>query len=620
MQKTFDIIVVGGGHAGAEAALAAARLGRSVLLITMSLDSIAFLACNPNIGGTSKAQLVREIDALGGEMGVAADKAVLQMKMLNGAKGAAVRSLRGQVDKSLYHRIMKRTLEDTPNLVIRQDEATELLTENGEVKGIRTEMGYNYFSGAVVLATGVYLNSRIVIGEYTKRSGPSGFFAAVGMSDSLRENGIEIRRFKTGTPPRVHKRSIDFSKTEVQEGEKGICSFSFLNDFYDADPAAQARCYLTYTTPETREIILKNIHRSPMYNGAIEGVGPRYCPSIEDKIMRFRDKERHQIFIEPEGADTSEMYIQGASSSLPTDVQTEVIRSMVGLKNAEIMRFAYAIEYDCLNPEQLTPSLGIKHIKGLYTAGQINGTSGYEEAACQGLVAGINAVNYLKGNAPLVLKRNEAYIGVLIDDLVTKGTNEPYRMMTSRAEYRLVLRQDNADTRLTEYGRAVGLVTDERYEKYLKKQAEVKEIAERLETAIPPNAALKKMFEEKGMTVAVRGYRLSELLRRPEFGFGEIETLFDFSEYSRAAKSEVEAEIKYGGYIDKQNSEITTFLKADRYGLPDDLDYTAMSGLRLEARAKLNKIKPVSVGQAMRISGVSPADIGVLMIYLSKKG
>ncbi|MDR2091101.1 MAG: tRNA uridine-5-carboxymethylaminomethyl(34) synthesis enzyme MnmG [Clostridiales bacterium] len=726
--RTFDAVVIGAGHAGSEAALALSRLGAKTLLLTMSLDSVCFLACNPNIGGTSKAQLVRETDALGGEIGKTADKAVIQMRMLNGAKGAAVQSLRGQVDKGLYHRIMKNTLENQSGLTIKQDEVKELLIDGrGAVKGVLTALGITYYCAAAVLASGVYLDSRIVIGEYQKKSGPSGFFAADGgLSECLKRLGLEIRRFKTGTPPRADGRTVDFSKTEIQEGESGICSFSFVNDFYDVPIQSQTPCHLAYTTEKTRDIILKNIARSPMYNGAISGIGPRYCPSIEDKIMRFKDKARHQIFIEPEGSDTREVYIQGASSSLPTDVQIEVIRSITGLEHAEIMRFAYAIEYDCLNPEQLTAALSVKGIGGLFTAGQVNGTSGYEEAAAQGVVAGINAAMFLKGREPLVLKRNEAYIGVLIDDLVTKGTNEPYRMMTSRAEYRLNLRQDNADTRLTEKGRAVGLVDDERYEKYLKKQAELKKIYELSEQTLPPRL-LKNLFEKKEAAFVYRGYGIKELVKRPEFDFSDIislkneiekndvsegenggsiprtkedfsgnvsyETPFDgkngttenlnlngkngtaenlnpngkngitenlnlndkngttenlnlngkekmiensplnetgaakncleiltaLGGFSRAAIKEAEAEIKYGGYIGKQENEIKTFLKADDNTIPDDADYEKMTGLRTEAKLKLMKIRPSSVGQAMRISGVSPADISVLLIYLSKK-
>ncbi|MDR2046630.1 MAG: tRNA uridine-5-carboxymethylaminomethyl(34) synthesis enzyme MnmG [Clostridiales bacterium] len=618
MQKQFDAVVIGAGHAGSESALALSRLGLKTLLLTMSLDSIGFLACNPNIGGTSKAQLVREVDALGGEIGITADKALIQMKVLNGAKGAAVRSLRGQVDKGLYHRILKKTLEAQSGLTVMQDEAEELLLDGaGGIKGVKTATGVTYYCAAVILATGVYLDSRVIIGEYSKKSGPSGFFAAEKLSRSLSDSGIEIRRFKTGTPPRIHRRGVDFSKMQIQRGETGICSFSFMNDFYDTPADAQAVCYLTRTTEETRREILKNISRSPMYNGSISGVGPRYCPSIEDKIMCFPEKERHQIFIEPEGTDTDEMYVQGGSSSLPADVQERVIHSVEGLENAEIMRFAYAIEYDCLNPEQLTPALGMKRIRGLFTAGQLNGTSGYEEAAAQGVIAGINAAMYLKGRSPLILKRNEAYIGVLIDDLVTKGTIEPYRMMTSRAEYRLILRQDNADTRLTEKGRDVGLVSDARYEKYLKKQTELKEIYAKIEKVLPPSF-LKGVFETKNIPLVPRGYLIRELIKRPDFCFADLSENGEFSCYSRAALSEAEAEIKYGGYIEKQESEIKLFLKADERPIPEGIDYKTLSGLRNEAKLKLDKIKPLSVGQAMRISGVSPADISVLMLNLSK--
>ncbi|MDR1906322.1 MAG: tRNA uridine-5-carboxymethylaminomethyl(34) synthesis enzyme MnmG [Clostridiales bacterium] len=615
--RHYDCIVIGAGHAGTEAALASARLGIKTLILTMSPDSIAFLACNPNIGGTSKAQLVREVDALGGEMGVAADKATIQLKLLNGAKGAAVRSLRGQVDKRLYHDIIKKTLEDEPNLTILEGEAVKIISDGSRIKGIKTATGAEFYCEALVLATGVYLNSGIIIGEYTKKSGPAGFFPADGgLSDALRECGIEIRRFKTGTPPRIHKRSIDFSKMQIQEGERGICRFSFLNDYCEDE--GQALCHLTYTTKETSEIIRQNISRSPMYNGSIEGIGPRYCPSIEDKIMRFSDKERHQIFIEPEGIFTNEMYVQGMSSSLPSDVQEKVLHSIIGLERAEIIRYAYAIEYDCLNPEQLLPSLAVKHLKGLFAAGQLNGTSGYEEAAAQGVIAGINAALYIKGEEPFILKRHEAYIGVLIDDVVTKGTNEPYRMMTARAEYRLSLRQDNADTRLTAKGRAIGLVSDERYERYLKKQKELKEIFFKAEKTISPDKALEKLFERKGAPYAIRGYTIKELLKRPEFGFFDINSVTgEFLEYSKAALAEAEAELKYGGYIEKQANEIKNYLKAENRPIPLDVDYSKIDGLRLEARQKLEKIRPLSIGQAMRISGVSPADISVLMIRLA---
>ena len=631
MSELYDIIVIGAGHAGAEAALAAARMGLKTLVLTMSLDSVAFLACNPNIGGTSKAQLVREIDALGGEIGRAADKAVIQMRMLNGAKGAAVRSLRGQVDKALYHRIIKKTLEEQSGLTLKQDEAVELIVGDGAFKGVKTALGLIYYGGAAVIASGVYLESRVIIGEYSKQSGPSGFFPANGLSRSLSQNGIELRRFKTGTPPRVHRRSIDFSKMQIQEGERGICSFSFLNDFYGVPESEQAPCYLTYTTRETAEIIRENIARSPMYNGSIEGIGPRYCPSIEDKIMRFKDKERHQIFIEPEGLETDEMYVQGVSSSLPTDVQIRVVHSIEGLEKAEIMRFAYAIEYDCINSEQLYPSLQVKHIRGLFTAGQINGTSGYEEAAAQGLMAGINAALYLRGLDPLILNRNEAYIGVLIDDLTSKGTCEPYRMMTARAEYRLTLRQDNADTRLTEKGREVGLVGDLRYGKYLKKREYLKYILEKAEKTVGPSAGLQELFKNRGVEYSKRGYTGIELIKRPEFSIGDILPFLDRGAeppekalgYDRgsfaAALAEAEAEIKYGGYIEKQRSDIKSFLKAENAKLPKDLDYASVKGLRLEARSKLERIRPLSLGQAARVSGVSPADIQVLMVYLSKR-
>ena len=610
----YDAVVVGSGHAGCEAALALARLGNSTLLLTLNLDSIAFMACNPSIGGTAKGHLVREIDALGGEMGINADNTLLQIKMLNIGKGPAVHSLRAQSDKNEYHKRMKKVLENTGNLTILQGEAAEIRVKNCKITGIKTSMGDEIKCRAAVFATGVYLDSRIIIGEYTKYSGPSGFQNAHGLTQALADLGFEIRRFKTGTPSRIDKRTVDFDLLEPQYGDKDITPFSFMTEFTDVE---QLPCYITYTNAVTHEIIRNNIHRSPLYGGVIKGIGPRYCPSIEDKVMRFADKERHQLFLEPEGRDSGEIYVQGLSSSLPIEVQREIVNSIEGLKNAKIMRYAYAIEYDCINPLELTPSLQSKKIEGAFFAGQINGSSGYEEAAAQGLVAGINASNYLHLKEPLILKRDEAYIGVLIDDLVTKGTNEPYRMMTARAEYRLRLRQDNADWRLTEKGREQGLVSDERYARYLRKMENIEEIKKKILKNAPMKDGLKQLFISRGEGIPQNGITFKELLKRTDLTFGDINAVFDdFTEYSKEEQEAVQVLTKYEGYIDKQNALIAQAAKLEEKKLSPEINYSEISGLRLEARQKLDKVKPLTIGQASRISGVSPADIAVLIVYL----
>jgi tRNA uridine 5-carboxymethylaminomethyl modification enzyme len=614
IEGQFDAVVVGAGHAGVEAALALARTGQKTAMLTLNLDSIAFLACNPSIGGTSKGQIVREIDALGGEMGVSADKALLQIRMLNRGKGAAVQSLRGQADKNLYHRIMKGVLENTPNLKIMQGEAVEILTENGEVSGVKTSFGGVLTAKAVVLCTGVYLNGSVIAGEWRQNSGPNGFQPANELTKNLMDLGFSVRRFKTGTPARVDARTIDFSVLERQDGETDVFPFSIMTGEL---PKSQTPCYLTYTNERTHEIIRANLHRSPLYSHQIKGTGPRYCPSIEDKVVRFSDKDRHQLFLEPEGGDTNEIYVQGMSSSLPHDVQKAMYRTIRGLENCEIMRYAYAIEYDCIDPLDLYPSLQFKKIKGLYTAGQINGTSGYEEAASQGLIAGLNASLYLRGKEPIILSRDQAYIGVLIDDLVTKGTNEPYRMMTSRAEYRIVLRQDNPDFRLTEIGRKAGLVSDEKYAKYLERKElfsrAITELNEKLKPSECENI-LKKIGAEKPngaiakKDLIKRGLTIKDIIE--EFGgFNGIPYEILFS---------AETEVKYEGYLHKALDQIEKSKRLEERLLPTDIDYLSITGLRLEARQKLDKIRPTSLGQAGRISGVSPADIAVLMVYLSK--
>lgn len=608
----YGAVVIGAGHAGCEAALALARTGLKTALTTINLDNIAFMACNPSIGGTAKGHLVRELDALGGEMGITADKALMQIKMLNRGKGAAVQSLRSQSDKRLYHSIMKQTLENTDNLSIIQCEVTDILTDNGEVTGVTTSFGSILKCRAVVVATGVYLNGKVIAGEWSQNSGPSGFAAATELTKSLINLGFSVRRFKTGTPARVDKRSIDYSKLEIQEGETEIYPFSFMTD---GVPEKQEPCYIAYTNQKTHDIIRANLDRSPLYNGTILSTGPRYCPSIETKVMRFQDKERHQIFLEPEGYDTNEIYVQGMSTSLPHDVQKSMYRSIIGLENCKIMRYGYAIEYDCIDSLDLTPALAFKKLKGIYTAGQINGTSGYEEAAAQGLMAGINASLYLRGEEPFVLKRDEAYIGVLIDDLVTKGTDEPYRMMTSRAEYRIFLRQDNADSRLTEYGRKIGLVKDDRYERFLSRNKAIAELKEKLKIKIPVKEC-KEFVENYGGEVSAP-LSPEDMIKRniPLKAIKEKFGLYDGYPYDILERAETDA--KYEGYLKKGLEQIEKAKKLDERRIPESIDYDEVKGLRNEAQEKLKRIRPENIGQASRISGVNPADIAVLMVYLS---
>ena len=611
----YDVIVVGAGHAGCEAGLAAARMGKKTLMLATNLDTVGYLACNPSIGGTAKGNIVKEIDALGGEMGVNTDKTLIQLRMLNRGKGPAVHCPRAQVDKYKYHAEMKKTLEGTPNLFLRQAEAAEVLHDDEKVFGVKTAQGLTYYAKAVVLATGVYLDSRIIVGEWINDVGPNGFSNAKKLTASLVEMGFDVRRFKTGTPARIHARSVDFSKMTAQPGEPDMPPFSYM---HDSLPAEQHDCYLTYTTSVTHDVIRSNIGRAPLFSGAIKGTGPRYCPSIEDKVTRFADKDRHQIFLEREGLDTDEIYVQGMSSSMPADVQYEIYRTIPGLEKVEIMRDAYAIEYDCIDPTQLYPTLMYKNLKGLFCAGQINGTSGYEEAAGQGLVAGINAVRYIDGKDMLVLERSNSYIGVLIDDLTTKGTNEPYRMMTSRAEYRLLLRQDNADTRLTQTGRDFGLVSDERYERYLKKQAELNKIKEILSTQRKPKD-FRELFERKGEVVPVGALTYAEMLRRHNITIFDLKETFGILDgISKQALEEAETDVKYQGYIQKEKEQIEQFNKMEHRRLPDDIDYDSIGGLRIEARQKLGKIRPRNLGQASRISGVSPADVTVLIVYLAQ--
>lgn len=608
----YGAVVIGAGHAGSEAALALARTGIKTAMLTLNLDSIAFMACNPSIGGTAKGQIVREIDALGGEMGINADKSLLQIRMLNRGKGAAVRSLRGQADKNLYHRLMKHTLERTENLRILQGEAVEILTDDKKVTGVKTAFGGVIYCDAVVIATGVYLNGSVIAGEWQRSSGPNGFQPANELTKSLIDLGFSVRRFKTGTPARVDRKTIDFSALEIQNGENDIYPFSYMTNGL---PEKQTPCYLTYTTERTHEIIRANLHRSPLYAGMIKGVGPRYCPSIEDKVVRFADKDRHQLFLEPEGADTDEVYVQGLSTSLPHDVQKEMYRTVIGLEHCEIMRYAYAIEYDCIDSLDLYPSLGYKKIDGLYTAGQINGTSGYEEAAAQGLIAGINASLYLRGKDPLIIRRDEGYIGVLIDDLVTKGTNEPYRMMTSRAEHRIVLRQDNPDFRLTEKGREAGLVKDDRYAVYLKRREEYAAAKAQSEKPIKPKDA-EPLLSAAGGTKPNGALTAADLVRRGVALSDVAEKLGGYENISRDIMDTVETDAKYEGYLQKEQEQIDKAIKYEEKTLPKDIDYLSIKGLRLEARQKLDKIRPENLGQASRISGVSPADITVLMVYL----
>ena len=616
-----DVLVVGAGHAGCEAALAAARLGCETVLFTVSVDSIAMMPCNPNVGGTSKGHLVREVDALGGEMGRNIDKSYIQSKMLNESKGPAVHSLRAQADKRDYSQKMRETLEKTEHLRIRQAEVAKILVKDGAVIGAETVSGKQYLALAVILCTGTYLNARCVYGEVSEETGPNGLKRATHLSDSLRENGLKLLRFKTGTPARIDGRTVDLSKMEEQKGDDTITPFSFENKEEEIKKQ-QISCYLTYTNENTHKIIRDNIDRSPLYSGAIRGTGPRYCPSIEDKVMKFPDKERHQLFIEPEGLYTHELYISGMSSSLPEDVQEAMIRTVPGLEQAVIVRNAYAIMYDCLDPMQLKASLECKFIRGLFSAGQSNGSSGYEEAAAQGLIAGINAARLLRGQEPVVLKRSEAYIGVLIDDLVTKENTEPYRMMTSRAEYRLLLRQDNADLRLTELGHKIGLISEERYQKLLKKKEQIEAETERVKrTVIAPTEQVQQLLKEQGSTPLKSGITLAELIRRPELGYEILKDVDpERPPLDREIGEQVEISVKYEGYIARQSAQVEHFLKLERRRIPADLDYEAVGSLRIEARQKLEKFRPETLGQASRIAGVSPADVAVLQVFLEKQG
>lgn len=616
--EEFDIVVIGAGHAGCEAGLAAARMGCKTLLLSINLDSVALMPCNPNIGGTSKGHLVREIDALGGEMGINIDHSYVQSRMLNTSKGPAVHSLRAQADKKKYQARMKHVIEMQPGLYLRQLEAINIDIEEGKVKGVLTKNGAYFPAKAVILATGTYLKGRVIIGDVSYSSGPNGLFPANELSESLHEQGLSLRRFKTGTPVRVSRRSVDFSKMVEQPGDDEIVPFSFMSKDIERE---QMSCYLTYTNEETHRVIRENIHRSPMYNGSIEGVGPRYCPSIEDKVMRFPDKLAHQVFVEPEGEDTEEMYVQGMSTSLPEDVQEKMLKTIPGLENVRIMRTGYAIEYDCLDPTQLNPTLELKSINGLFSCGQMNGSSGYEEAAAQGIIAGINAALKLKGKEPLILSRSDAYIGVLIDDLVTKGTLEPYRMMTSRSEYRLLLRQDNADLRLTEMGYRVGLVAEERYRSFLeRKQAIDNEIQRIKNLQITNKREVNEFLFTLNSAELKKPTSLYELIKRPELDYYMVEPLdTERPEIRRDIQEQVNIMSKYEGYIQKQMEQVEQFKKFEKKMIPQDIQYDDVNGLRIEAKLKLNQIRPISIGQASRISGVSPADISVLLIYLEQK-
>ncbi len=613
-QYKFDAAIIGGGHAAAEAALACARTGLKTCMLILNLDSIGLLACNPSIGGTSKGHLVREIDSLGGQMGIEADKSLIQLRMLNSSKGAAVQSLRAQIDKNKYHTNMKATLENTPNLRVRQAEAVELLTDGKKIKGVKTLYNQIYYADTVIVATGVYLKSNTIIGSIIEQKGPSGLSRANYLSDSIEKIGHTLRRFKTGTPPRLNGRTIDYSQFEIQHGEP-CYTFSAMSESIEYDLAP---CYLGYTNEHTHEIIRENIHLAPMYSGLIKGTGTRYCPAIEDKIMRFQDKSRHQFFLEPEGLDTAEIYLQGISTSMPLDIQEKIIHSIKGLENAEIMRDAYAIEYDCIDSLTLKPTLESKLIEGLYFAGQVNGTSGYEEAACQGLMAGLNASLKIKNKPPLILGRDQAYIGVLIDDLTTKGTNEPYRMMTSRAEFRLNLRQDNADLRLTQIGYETGLVTKQRYEKYLTKLEKIQKITSMLDKSLSPKA-VNPILEKAGQPIVKSGITLKELLKRNDVTSDQIKTLDELKDSQQDAIEQVLINTRYEGYIARTKKNIDDVKKLEEFKLPENLDYNTLAGLRIEARQKLQKIRPLTLGQASRISGVNPADINVLLLYLKTK-
>jgi len=614
--EKYEVIVIGAGHAGIEAALASARLGCKTMLSTLSLENLAMMPCNPSIGGPAKGHLVREVDALGGEMGLAADHTCIQIRTLNTGKGVAVQALRAQADKKIYQAYMKNVCENTKNLDLKQLLVTEILVEDNKVVGIVTENGEKYFADAVILASGTYLSGRIIVGENSYSGGPNGQRAALNLSESLKNIGVELQRFKTGTPARVDGRTIDFSKMEIQRGDDSGLNFSFLT----TEPIKnQVACYLTYTNEQTHKILKDNLHRAPMANGFIKGIGPRYCPSIESKIIQFPDKERHQLFVEPEGLNTQEFYLQGLSTSMPPDVQLNFLHTIAGLENVKIMRYGYAIEYDCVNPLQLKATLELKNISGLFSAGQANGSSGYEEAAAQGIIAGINAAAFVKNTAPLILKRSESYIGVLIDDLITKGTNEPYRMMTSRAEYRLLLRQDNADLRLTPYAKKIGLASEKRIEIFDKKVAEIETVSKILrEKKITPTVEVNEKLKSVGLEEITNSMTLAELFRRQGVTYDLLKNIFDLPEISLQAKKQIETEFFYSGYIQKQIDLVEKFNRMENFLIPAEVDYNAIQNISMEAREKLSKIRPHSIGQAERISGVSPADISVLIVWIDK--